>query len=147
MYFTIDHDAYDLPDYEQVMKLYDAVYALIQDKKLKAVYALDAKGLVAAVSKMAFGNKLGVSLRGCLKSEEAFAPGFGNLVAEVAPEDTDAVKEALEAVGLRANVSIVGSVLEEPVFRYGDVEIAMDDALSAWTNTLENSVCFNVLSD
>ena len=137
MYFTIDHDAYDLPDYEQVMKLYDAVYALIQDKKLKAVYALDAKGLVAAVSKMAFGNKLGVSLRGCLKSEEAFAPGFGNLVAEVAPEDTDAVKEALEAVGLRANVSIVGSVLEEPVFRYGDVEIAMDDALSAWTNTLE----------
>ncbi|MCI6537278.1 MAG: phosphoribosylformylglycinamidine synthase [Lachnospiraceae bacterium] len=137
MYFTIDHDAYDLPVYEQVMKLYDVVYSLIQDKKLKAVYALDAKGLVAAVSKMAFGNKLGVSIRGCLKPEEAFAPGFGNLVAEVAPEDTDAVKAALEAVGLRANVSIVGSVLEEPVFRYGDVEIAMDDALSAWTNTLE----------
>ena len=57
MYFTIDHDAYDLPDYAQVMKLYDAVYSLIQDQKLKAVYALDAKGLVAAVSKMAFGNK------------------------------------------------------------------------------------------
>ena len=137
MYFTIDHDAYDLPDYAQVMKLYDAVYSLIQDQKLKAVYALDAKGLVAAVSKMAFGNKLGASIRGCLKPEEAFAPGFGNLVAEVAPEDADAVKAALEAVGLRANVSIVGSVLEEPVFRYGDVEIAMDDALSAWTNTLE----------
>ena len=43
MYFTIDHDAYDLPDYAQVMKLYDAVYSLIQDQKLKAVYALDAK--------------------------------------------------------------------------------------------------------
>ena len=26
MYFTIDHDAYDLPDYAQVMELYDAVY-------------------------------------------------------------------------------------------------------------------------
>ena len=25
MYFTIDKDAYDLPDYAQVMKLYDAV--------------------------------------------------------------------------------------------------------------------------
>ena len=53
---------------------------------------------------MAFGNKLGASIRGCLKPEEAFAPGFGNLVAEVAPEDADAVKAALEAVGLRANV-------------------------------------------
>lgn len=72
---------------------------------------------------MAFGNKLGVSIRGCLKPEEAFAPGFGNLVAEVAPEDTDAVKEAMEKAGLRANVSIVGSVLEEREFRYGDVKI------------------------
>ena len=62
--------------------------------------------------------------------KNAFAPGFGNLVAEVAPEDADAVKAALEAVGLRANVSIGEvTVLEEPVFRYGDVEIAMDDAL------------------
>ena len=127
----------DLPDYEKVMKLYDVVYSLIQDKKLVSVYALDSKGLVAAVSKMAFGNKLGVSIRGCLKAEDAFAPGFGNLVAEVAPEDTDAVKAAMEEAGLRPNVSIVGSVLEEAAFRYGDVEISMDEAISAWTGTLE----------
>ncbi|MCU6763012.1 Phosphoribosylformylglycinamidine synthase [uncultured Roseburia sp.] len=137
MLFTIDKDEYDLPVYEKVMKLYDAVYGLIQDKKLKSVYALDAKGLIAAVSKMAFGNKLGVSIRGCLKPEEAFAPGFGNLAAEVAAKDTDTVKEALEAAGLRANVSIVGSVLAEQKFKYGDVEISMDEALGAWTQTLE----------
>ena len=138
MLFTIDKDAYDLPDYEKVMKLYDTVHELTEQKKLISVYALDAKGLIAAVSKMAFGNKLGVSIRGCLKPEEAFAPGFGNLVAEVAPEDTDAVKEAMEKAGLRANVSIVGSVLEEREFRYGDVKISMEEALSAWTGTLES---------
>lgn len=138
MLFTIDKDAYDLPDYEKVMKLYDIVHELTEQKKLISVYALDAKGLIAAVSKMAFGNKLGVSIRGCLKPEEAFAPGFGNLVAEVAPEDTDAVKEAMEKAGLRANVSIVGSVLEEREFRYGDVKISMEEALSAWTGTLES---------
>ena len=32
--------------------------------RLISAYALDANGLVAAVSKMAFGNKLGVSIRG-----------------------------------------------------------------------------------
>ncbi|MCD8148261.1 MAG: phosphoribosylformylglycinamidine synthase [Clostridiales bacterium] len=153
MLFTIDKDEYDLPDYAQVMKLYDVVYRLMQEKKLLAVYTLDSKGLVAAVSKMAFGNKLGVSIRGCMKPEMAFGPGFGNLVAEVAPEDTDAVKEAMEAAGLRANVSIAGSVLEEPVFRYGTgtaggtmngadsasggVSIPLDEALAAWTGTLE----------
>jgi phosphoribosylformylglycinamidine synthase len=43
----------------------------------------------------------------------------------------------MEEVGLRANVSIAGSVLAEPIFRYGDVQISMDEALGAWTNTLE----------
>ncbi len=147
MLFTIEKDAYDLPDYEQVMKLYEAVHALILDKKLLSVYALDAKGLIVAVSKMAFGNKLGVSIRGCLRPEEAFAPGFGNLVAEVAKEDTDAVKAALEAAGLRANVSIVGSVLEEQKFVYGDVEISMDEALEAWTGTLESVFPTRVTED
>ena len=43
----------------------------------------------------------------------------------------------MEEAGLRPNVSIVGSVLEEAAFRYGDVEISMDEAISAWTGTLE----------
>ncbi|MCD8365073.1 MAG: phosphoribosylformylglycinamidine synthase, partial [Clostridiales bacterium] len=137
MLFTIEKDEYDLPDYGQVMKLYDVVYSLMQEKKLLAVYSLDSKGLVAAVSKMAFGNKLGVSIRGCMKPEMAFGPGFGNLVAEVAPEDTDAVKEAMEAAGIRVNVSIAGSVLEEPVFKYGEAAIPLDEAITAWTGTLE----------
>ncbi|MCC8081039.1 MAG: phosphoribosylformylglycinamidine synthase [Lachnospiraceae bacterium] len=137
MLFTADRDAYGLPDYDQLMRMYDVVYSLIQEKKLTAVYALDAKGLIAAVSRMAFGNKLGVSLRGCLKPETAFAPGFGSLVAETAPEDTDAVKAAMEAAGLRSNVSIAGSVLGEQVFRYGEVQIPAEEAMTAWTGTLE----------
>ncbi len=137
MLFRVDKDAYDLPDYEKIMKLYDAVYNLIRQKKLVSVYALDARGLAAAVSKMAFGNKLGVSIRGCLNPEEAFAPGFGNLVAETSPEDVDAVKAAVAEAAEAANVTVIGSVLEEPEFRYGDMRISMDEALAAWTGTLE----------
>ncbi|MCD8323712.1 MAG: phosphoribosylformylglycinamidine synthase [Clostridiales bacterium] len=137
MLFTIEKDKYDLPDYGQIMKLYDVIHSLMQKKKLRAVYTLDGAGLVAAVSRMAFGNKLGVSICGCMKPEEAFAPGFGNLVAEVAPEDADAVKAAMEAAGLQANVSVAGAVLAEPVFQYGEVSIPVEEALDAWTGTLE----------
>ncbi|MCD8153037.1 MAG: phosphoribosylformylglycinamidine synthase [Clostridiales bacterium] len=137
MLFTIEKDEYDLPDYGQIMKMYDVIHSLMQEKKLRAVYTLDGAGLVAAVSRMAFGNKLGVSICGCMKPEEAFAPGFGNLVAEVAPEDTDAVKAAMEAAGLQANVSVAGAVLTEPVFQYGEVSIPVEEALDAWTGTLE----------
>lgn len=137
MLFTIQTDEYDLPDYAQIMKMYEVIHGLIQDKKIVSAYALDSKGLAAAISKMAFGNKLGASIRACMKPEEAFAPAFGCLVAEVDAGDTDAVKEAMEKAGLRDHVSICGSVLEEAVLKHGDTVIPMDDALAAWTGTLE----------
>ena len=51
-----------MPVYAQVMKLYDAVHALIQKGAIVSAYALDGKGLAAALAKMAFGNKLGVTV-------------------------------------------------------------------------------------
>ena len=139
--FRIEKDAYDLPVYEQVMKLYDAVHKLIQAGVIISAYALDGKGLAAAVSKMAFGNQLGVTLEGSVNEEILFAPGFGDLVAEVRPERADEVKEALCAAGLAASMQQVGSVNAEKVFLYGNgkarMRVTMEEALIAWTGTLE----------
>ena len=57
--FDIARDAYDMPDYEQAKALYTAVHQLIQDKVVISAYTLGFGGVAAAVSKMAFGNKLG----------------------------------------------------------------------------------------
>ncbi|MDE6815866.1 MAG: phosphoribosylformylglycinamidine synthase, partial [Lachnospiraceae bacterium] len=62
-----DRDEYDIPVYEHVMKTYDFVTRLMREGKVKAAYALDAKGLAAGISKMAFGNKLGVAYDDQLK--------------------------------------------------------------------------------
>lgn len=139
--FRIEKDAYDLPVYEQVMKLYDAVHKLIQAGVIISAYALDGKGLAAAVSKMAFGNQLGVTLEGSVTEEILFAPGFGDLVAEVRPERADEVKEALCAAGLTASMQQIGSVNAEKVFLYENgkarMRVTMEEALMAWTGTLE----------
>ncbi len=135
--FTIDTDKYDLPDYEQAGRLYDIVHQLMQEKKLAAVYALDAHGLAAAVSKMAFGNKLGVTLDGDTAQETVFGPGFGSLVAETAAEDVAAVKQALHAAGLGESVSEVGEVTDRQAFCYGDARIPLEEALNAWMSPLE----------
>lgn len=139
--FRIEKDAYDLPVYEQVMKLYDAVHKLIQAGVIISAYALDGKGLAAAVSKMAFGNQLGVTLEGSVTEEILFAPGFGDLVAEVRPERADEVKEVLCAEGLAASMQQIGSVNAEKVFLYENgkarMRVTMEEALMAWTGTLE----------
>ena len=135
--FTIKKDEFDLPDYKQVMKLYDAVHTLIGEKAIVSAYALDGKGLAAAVSKMAFGNKLGVTINNNISTETLFAPGFGNIVAEVLPDKVAAVKDVLKSEGLEDCGTVVGCVNKEASFIYGDMKLSMDEALSAWTSTLE----------
>ena len=72
--FWFDKDEYDIPVYEHVMETYRFITKLMRMGKVKAAYALDARGLLAGVSKMAFGNKLGVSFAGDLKGGEFVNP-------------------------------------------------------------------------
>ena len=127
--FTIEKNAYDLPVYEQVMKLYDKIHELIGKGAIRSAYALDGKGLAAAVSKMAFGNKLGVTIADDVTAETLFAPGFGNIVAEVKEEFLPIIKEA--------SAVVVGEVNDAQKFVYKDMALSMDEALDAWQGTLE----------
>ena len=135
--FTIEKNEYDLPVYEQVMKLYDAVHTLIGKKAIVSAYALDGKGLAAAVSKMGFGNKLGVTVDNSVSAETVFGPGFGNIVAEVPEEFLPIIKEVMEQAGLSGAYSQVGEVNDRSFFLYNSVSISMEDAIAAWTGTLE----------
>ena len=137
MLFSIEKDEYDLPVYAQVMKLYDTIHTLIGEGAICSAYALDGKGLAAALSKMAFGNRLGVTVSDEVSAEALFAPGFGNIVAEVPVEKVGKVRDALAAAGLAGNEQLVGWVNEEECFVYGTMKLSLDQALTAWTNTLE----------
>ena len=135
--FSIAKNEYDLPVYEQVMKLYDTIHTLIGKGLILSAYALDAKGLAAAVSKMAFGNKKGVTVFSDVTTAELFAPGFGNIVAEIPAGRLDDVKEVLAEAGIHGVDKLVGRVNGEKAFVYGDMRISMEEAISAWTGTLE----------
>ena len=144
--FEIEKDEFDKPVYAQVMKLYEAIHSLAVNKTMVAAYALDAKGMAAAISKMSFGNKLGFAIcDSCVSKEELFAPGFGNIVAEI-----DATKMAeLEAVmaELGDAVKVIGSVTEEETIKYGDMVITMDDAIATWEAPLEKVFPTRVTDD
>mgnify|MGYP000184621092 CR=1 FL=1 len=56
----IPTDAYNLPIYSEVKKVYKRITKLIKDGIIKSAYAIGGGGALEAVAKMAFGNKLGV---------------------------------------------------------------------------------------
>ena len=124
----IEKDGYDLPKYDQVMDQYGKFHEDIKAGRIAASYALDASGLAAAVSKMAFGNGLGVKIEHFVDKRDLFEEGFGCIVAEVPPE---------EVGKLAVSYTVIGEVLTEPVLRYSDMELTLQDAEDAWKSTLE----------
>ncbi|MCI9417665.1 MAG: phosphoribosylformylglycinamidine synthase [Eubacterium sp.] len=135
--FSVEKDAYELPVYAQAMKVYDAIRSLKDAGAIVSAYALDGKGLAAAVSKMAFGNKLGVTLHKTVSDSVLFAPGFGNIVAEVPNDRAEEILKTMQSAGLSDAVSQIGAVNDRQEFICGDMTISMEEALGAWTNTLE----------
>ncbi len=81
--FNIEKDQYDLPVYSQVMDGYEKLYKDMEDGTIISAYAVEGHGLAEAVSKMAFGNKLGVKIEHNVDPRDFFAPGWGNIVCEV----------------------------------------------------------------
>ena len=136
VWMKIEKDEYELPVYEQVMDQYGKFADDIYNGKIVSAYALDRHGVIAAVSKMAFGNGMGVKIEHSMDARELFAPAFGDIVAEV---PADKVGE------LSISYTVIGEVTDDAKFAFGNTEITLKEAEDAWTGTLEQ--VFRTVSD
>lgn len=129
VWLRIETDDYDVPVYQTVMEQYGKFTADIRSGSIVSAYALDRHGIAAAVSKMAFGNGMGVKIEHHIDRRDLFTPTFGDLIAEV-PADK---------VGqLAITYTVIGEVTGDGAISYGDMHIELDCAKEAWESTLES---------
>ena len=121
--------SYDLPDFEALKEQYDKLHEDIQAGRVVSAYALDRQGIAAAVSKMAFGNQMGVKLCDSVEESAVFGAGFGDIICEVVH---DKVNE------LKMDCVVIGEVTDKAAFEYKDMVITMAEALETWKAPLEN---------
>ena len=136
VWLRIEKDEYELPAYDKVMEQYGKFTKDIHNGRIVSAYALDRHGVIAAVSKMAFGNGMGVKIEHNMDARELFAPAFGDIIAEV---PADKVGE------LGITYTVIGEVTDDAAFSYADVRITLAEAEGAWTETLEK--VFRTVSD
>ena len=128
VWLRIEKDGYDLPVYGQIMDQYGKFTEDIRAGRIVSAYALDRHGVIAAVSKMAFGNKKGLKIEHNMDPRDLFAPAFGDIIAEV---------EDGQVGNLQITYTVIGEVTDRDFFEYSNTQISMDEALGAWTGTLE----------
>ncbi len=125
----IDKDENNLPVYADVLEKYAKVRKAVEADLVQSAFAVGFGGIIEAVSKMAFGNKLGVTIDSKVVSEaELGRKDYGSIIMEVRPED-------IKSLGLPAKV--IGTVTDSEKFVYGSCKVSIDEALEAWTGRLK----------
>ncbi len=119
---------YDLPDFQALKDQYSKLHEDIQAGRVVAAYALDRSGIAPAVSKMAFGNQMGVKIEHNVDERDLFSPGFGDIICEV---KADKVGE------LAVTYTVIGEVTDKAAIEYKDMSISMAEALETWKAPLE----------
>ncbi|MDY2997704.1 MAG: phosphoribosylformylglycinamidine synthase [Faecalimonas sp.] len=128
VWLRVEKDQYDLPVYAQVMDQYGKFREDIQNGNIVSAYVLDRHGIAAAVSKMAFGNGMGVKIESNVDKRDLFAPAFADIIAEVPAEK---VSE------LAITYTVIGEVTDKAALEYGEVTIELKEAVDTWKAPLE----------
>jgi len=124
----IPTDAYNLPIYSEVKKVYKRITKLIKDGAIKSAYAIGGGGALEAVAKMAFGNKLGVIFDEEIELKDLTDPKFGSFVVEMNTRDI----HKLGIPGL-----LIGEITEKHEFVFGDEVVTLEEAIDTWQKPLE----------
>ena len=120
--FTLKRDSNDMPDFESLKKMYDKVHDLITEGKVLSASVVKGFGLAETVSKMTFGNKIGVKFDDRITNDILFYAPLGSIVLEV-NEDIEGAKTIATTGG--------------DSIKIGSLEILIEEALDAWQKPLE----------
>ncbi|HBF6356627.1 TPA: phosphoribosylformylglycinamidine synthase [Clostridioides difficile] len=123
----------DVVDFEELKRNLDKVRELIHGNKVLSTYALGFAGVGEAISKMAFGNKIGFKFseeaEKAFIDEKLFEASYGNIVLELANDDLSILDGY--------NYIVLGSTAKEAnIFIKGE-ELSLDELYKAHCSTLE----------
>ena len=117
-----------LPNWPALREYYRSVHRMMLDGRISAASVVREGGVAAAVSRMAFGNRVGFRfLPSVLRERFLFAPAAGAIVAELADGGVE---------GGLAYIAI-GETAAEPQITLGGDKLPLERLTAAWDGTLE----------
>jgi len=122
---------YELPDFAVLGQNYDKITQLIAEGKVVAAHTVKVGGLAATISKMSFGNRIGMVFDSEVTSGKLFAADYGSLVLEI-PAGVDVQQVVGDMVCTR-----LGYTQEKPVLEINGCSIDIHAAQVAWEQPLE----------
>ena len=124
-------DAAGMPDFAAVNKNFSRVAGLIASGKVLSARTVRLGGVAAAVSTMAFGNRIGFEFAPGFERDRLFSPDHGSLVLELG-SGAEPVKDLADVEYIT-----LGYTRQSSCIAFGDANIDLKDAQQAWEKPLE----------
>ncbi|AGA68729.1 phosphoribosylformylglycinamidine synthase [Desulfitobacterium dichloroeliminans LMG P-21439] len=124
-------DEKEVIDFENLTRNFKKVHELIQSGKVYASHTVRMGGLAAALTKMAFGNRIGMKFLAATAEEDLFHADYGSIILEIS--ESDNLKELFGEVNYR----VLGSTQAKPSIELNGVEITLAEARAVWEKPLE----------
>ncbi|MDR2899259.1 MAG: phosphoribosylformylglycinamidine synthase [Clostridiales bacterium] len=128
-------------DFARLNELFAKIHAYIKGGGIISAHTISYGGLAAALSKMAFGNRIGFNVN--RDEQSMFNSDFGGFVFELSDWDEDRFTK--EFTGF--NPAIIGDTTLDDNFTVNGVNIGHDEALVRWLKPLESVFSTRLLDD
>lgn len=127
----LKRDAYQLPDFASLDKNYTKIHEIIKSGKVLAAHSVRFGGLVEAISKMSFGNMIGMAFEGNIAVDALFAPEYGSIVLEIdGKEDVGKLFEGID-------YEVLGTTQKKETIDVKGVSISISSLIECWEEPLE----------
>ena len=109
----------------------EALYKLTSNKKVLSASTVRFGGIAETLSKISFGNKIGIKFNG-LSKEELFGLNYGSVIVEVAADED--LNKAFEGCSYK----VIGETIEKPVIisEEYDFTFNIDDLINVYEKKL-----------
>lgn len=124
-------DKFEIPDFNHLNLLYRALQKAIVSGKIFAAHALGAGGVAEAISKMSFGNRIGMQFSWTTDPMQLFLPEYGSIVIELS--------EAANPAKLFDGIvhTVLGKTVPEQHIVIQNTTLTIDELLQAWESPLD----------
>lgn len=123
-----DIDESGMINFESFKENISTVEKLIEQKNIEAIYTVKSGGVMEAICKMAFGNRIGVAVCSEISLDELSRPYYGSFIIET--------KSGCNFQNID-NLEKIGVTLSFGVFKYKLETVELDTLKNYWTEPLE----------
>ncbi|MCM8710079.1 phosphoribosylformylglycinamidine synthase [Clostridium sp. SYSU_GA19001] len=127
-----DRDEQELPRFDILKRNFSKITELIKKGKILSACSVKGGGISEAVSKMCFGNMIGMKFIKMQPAENFFKPDYGSFIVELSKD------EELDLIFEDIRYELLGYTQENNVIEINNEKILLEEAFESYESTLES---------